>query len=508
MEIRTASKTTGASAAGTMRGGVGGEGTASSSSRPSGSPFRMYMSLQSLAVCFAMASVFGYGVGKACRTYTLKHLVIGQYQQPEQPPHQLPQPIPQVTLPQPILPKGHEMPQTTYTSRQLLSEGTLDTTTSVLLKRERAPVTSPGGLAVEEEKEDSDDEDEDEEDSDDDEDDEGRSANSTCPAYGQHLYVDIKNVDRAFLDSEERLAAAMIELVDTSGDLTMLSYHCHRHAPLGVSCVGLLLENHIAFHTFPAVGKLTLDIYTCGSKGLRPLLSTISKTFSIAASDGNDSTPILKWSLKNRGYDIDKHIANINEVDFYAYVADRPDLSLKKEVVSVKTNFQTVDVFDVVDPKIRGAIHSAYDNPNVQMEPDRIIYLDHIMQSRRYGEAAYHESLVHPAMFASINTNPKRVAIIGGGEGATLREVLKHRTVETAVMIEIDEIMVNVSRQYLPEWSDCSEFVADVESCFDDPRAEVYYEDAIAWFINQFGKSVEQKIDKSKQFDVIIMDAL
>jgi spermidine synthase len=50
----------------------------------------------------------------------------------------------------------------------------------------------------------------------------------------------------------------------------------------------------------------------------------------------------------------------------------------------------------------------------------------------------YHEALVHPALFS--HSNPKRVAIIGGGEGATLREVLKHNTVSEAIMIEIDEV--------------------------------------------------------------------
>lgn len=71
------------------------------------------------------------------------------------------------------------------------------------------------------------------------------------------------------------------------------------------------------------------------------------------------------------------------------------------------------------------------------------------MQSVSSGDGAYHEALVHPAMFA--RENPKRVAIIGGGEGATLREVLKHNTIERASMIEIDKQVVTVSRAYLPQ---------------------------------------------------------
>ena len=136
-------------------------------------------------------------------------------------------------------------------------------------------------------------------------------------------------------------------------------------------------------------------------------------------------------------------------------------------------------------------------------EPDRIVYLDGVLQSRRSGEAAYHETLIQPSMFA--HKNPKRVAIIGGGEGASLREVLKHKTVEKVIMIEIDEMMVDVSRKYLPSWSDCSMLVGSAPSCFDDPRVEVQYIDAFQWFIDNYPAGSSPLIDP---FDVIIMDAL
>ena len=73
---------------------------------------------------------------------------------------------------------------------------------------------------------------------------------------GQHLLVDIKSVDGTFLNSEDRLARAMVDLIEMSG-LTMLSYHCHGLEPVGVSCVGVLLESHISFHTWPIPGVIT-----------------------------------------------------------------------------------------------------------------------------------------------------------------------------------------------------------------------------------------------------------
>jgi len=107
--------------------------------------------------------------------------------------------------------------------------------------------------------------------------------------------------------------------------------------------------------------------------------------------------------------------------------------------------------------------------------------------------------------------HPKRVGIIGGGEGATLREVLKHTTVEKVIMIEIDEEMVYFSKEHLPDWCDCSDFDFDgsADWCGDDERADLRYEDGAAWFNNRFS---DQRIDeeeyKEDPFDVLIMDAL
>ena len=139
-----------------------------------------------------------------------------------------------------------------------------------------------------------------------------------------------------------------------------------------------------------------------------------------------------------------------------------------------------------------------------EKQADRLVFLDSILQSRRFGEVAYHEALVHPALFT--HDNPRRVVIIGGGEGGTLREVLKHQTVEEAIMVEIDQDMVDASRQYLAEWSDCSNLVGSAPSCFDDPRTKVVYTDAIQWFMDQYGGN--KTVAEDDLVDVIIMDAL
>lgn len=114
----------------------------------------------------------------------------------------------------------------------------------------------------------------------------------------------------------------------------------------------------------------------------------------------------------------------------------------------------------------------------------RLLVLDGTVQLVEVGEESYHEPLVHPVMLA--HPNPRRVLIIGGGDGGTLREVLRHRSVERAVMVEIDEMVVEVSRLYM-----------DVErGAFEDPRAELV-----------IGDGVEYLKNTEESFDVIIVDS-
>jgi spermidine synthase len=178
----------------------------------------------------------------------------------------------------------------------------------------------------------------------------------------------------------------------------------------------------------------------------------------------------------------------------------------------VKTKFQRVDIYDTIDPRFNSLENYlkslSSDNPYYSenkecFAPDRSLFLDGILQSSSKGERAYHEALVHPALF--IHPNPSRVGIVGGGEGATLREVLKHKTVEEAIMIEIDEQLVSLCRQYLKSWNDCSDIEGSAAWCGNDKRAKLIFEDALAWFIERF---YDQTKVVHETFDVIIMDAL
>ena len=112
------------------------------------------------------------------------------------------------------------------------------------------------------------------------------------------------------------------------------------------------------------------------------------------------------------------------------------------------------------------------------------LVLDGKIQSSEIDEFIYHEGLVHPAML--LHPEPRTVFIAGGGEGATLREVLRHATVTRAVLVDIDEEVTRLSKRYLPEHA---------AGAFEDTRSEVHHCDARAYL-----EASHQK------FDVIIID--
>jgi len=112
------------------------------------------------------------------------------------------------------------------------------------------------------------------------------------------------------------------------------------------------------------------------------------------------------------------------------------------------------------------------------------LVLDGKIQSGQKDEFIYHESLVHPAMIA--HPAPESVFIAGGGEGATLRDVLMHKTVKKAIMVDIDKEVVDLCRKYLPTFH---------QGAFDDKRAEVRYEDARKYIANT-----------RQKFDVAVID--
>jgi spermidine synthase len=140
--------------------------------------------------------------------------------------------------------------------------------------------------------------------------------------------------------------------------------------------------------------------------------------------------------------------------------------AIARTIVEVRTKFQHVEILQT----------AAY---------GKVLVLDGRIQSSQGDEFIYHEALVHPGMLAT-EAAPRNALVIGGGEGATLREILRYPSVTRAVMVDIDQEVVELCKDHLPEMH---------RGSFDDPRTELRHEDARAY------------LEKTKdRFDLITVD--
>lgn len=114
----------------------------------------------------------------------------------------------------------------------------------------------------------------------------------------------------------------------------------------------------------------------------------------------------------------------------------------------------------------------------------KILTLDDLMMTTEGDEYFYHEMISHIPMMS--HKCPKSVLVIGGGDGGTVREVLKHDTVEKVVLCEIDGMVIDACKKYLPT----------IAGKLDDPKVEILVEDAIEYIKN-----------KENEFDIVLIDS-
>ena len=140
-------------------------------------------------------------------------------------------------------------------------------------------------------------------------------------------------------------------------------------------------------------------------------------------------------------------------------------IGVKKVLFSYESRYQQIEIFE---SEFFG----------------RVLALDGCVMTTDQDEFIYHEMLVHPGLL--VHPKPSEVLIIGGGDGGTLREVLKH-DVHKAVMVELDQAVVDAAKAYLPNHS----------TGFSDPRALVLYEDGYEFL----------KRTPPESYDAIIVDS-
>ncbi|HAN31905.1 MAG TPA: hypothetical protein DCQ06_09940 [Myxococcales bacterium] len=149
-----------------------------------------------------------------------------------------------------------------------------------------------------------------------------------------------------------------------------------------------------------------------------------------------------------------------------------PNTTLVYEVVhmheSFRSEFQQIDVFEAKDW-------------------GTVLCLGGVTNVTDRDESAYHEMIAHVPLLS--HPNPRRVLIIGGGDGGTLTEVLRHPEVEEAVLVDIDPQVIRCAKTYFP----------DLARAFDDPRAQVIVGDGVDY--------VRRSAAQGAVFDVVLIDS-
>jgi len=152
--------------------------------------------------------------------------------------------------------------------------------------------------------------------------------------------------------------------------------------------------------------------------------------------------------------------------EIHADIGSAFSLQLKEKVFSQQSEYQLVEVYDTVGF-------------------GKFMVIDGCTMVTTRENFIYHEMLSHPALFT--HPDPKNVAIIGGGDCGTLREVLRHPGVQQCSQIDIDEVVTRASELHFPELCESN----------DDPRAKLLFIDGIQWM----------KDAPSGSIDLIIVDS-
>ncbi len=350
---------------------------------------------------------------------------------------------------------------------------------------------------------------------------------------GRQLVSELYGCDPRLLDDEPYLRHHVREAARAAG-ATVLGIHSHRFAPVGVSVVAVLAQSHLAIHTWPEYEICSVDLYLCG-ESLTPRLAREHLARALDA-DRFEEAELPRGTAYHR---ISRRRARVNALvaagagtgsgrsngsDFAAYVSNQPngsapvpssgsgespasggsktpDMSdwarraaeafkhvgqvwgphrwlhdwatpweytahaVRRQICRERSEYQEIDILET----------EAY---------GRCLVLDGEVQSYEADEHIYHECLVHPAFL--LHPGPKHVLVVGGGEGATIREVLKHRSVERVVMAELDPQVVEACRRYLPGFH---------AGAFDHPAVRFHFGDGRAY--------VENCTDR---FDAVVLD--
>lgn len=284
---------------------------------------------------------------------------------------------------------------------------------------------------------------------------------------GLHLTADLYDcaADAVWLTDAERLAERCRGLTRASG-LTLVDEKWHRFPDWngqsgGVTGMILLAESHLAVHTWPERRGVTLDVYVCN-------FSADNSHKAIALMQGLEAAfaPARVQRERLLRGQADAPAATAGELVLESLTADAAyGFRFPERVLSQRTPYQHLELLR---------------SPTLGLT----LRLDGQYMTSEADEFFYHEAMAHPAALS--HPAPRRLLVVGGGDGGLAEELLKHPTVEALVIAELDTAVLDVARTHLRRIH---------RGALDDPRVRVHAGDGAA-FVAQ----------TDERFDLVLLD--
>ncbi|GAA4297116.1 polyamine aminopropyltransferase [Nibribacter koreensis] len=296
-------------------------------------------------------------------------------------------------------------------------------------------------------------------------------------ALGRHILVEFYNCSPELMNDVVHIENSMVEAAETAG-ATVINSTFHHFSPYGVSGVVVIQESHLAIHTWPEYGYAAVDLFTCGET-VDPWVSYDFLQKAFKASHGSSmecrrgqQSLLQRTDFTVEARDSGQQITPIPKITRDVWFTERDEniaLSLKhtgNQLYKKQSPYQKVEVFETL----------AYGN---------MLTLDGMVMCTQKDEYVYHEMITHVPVLS--HGNVKRALVIGGGDGGTVRELLRHENIEEVVLVEIDELVIEACKEHLPETA----------SAFDHPKLKLLVADGI--------KYIQECANEA--FDLIIVDS-
>ena len=295
-------------------------------------------------------------------------------------------------------------------------------------------------------------------------------------ALGNHILVEFMNCDPHIMNDVVAIERDMVGAAQKAG-ATVINSTFHHFSPYGVSGVVVIQESHLAIHTWPEYGYAAVDLFTCGEMNAWISFDHLKECFGAKSYSAIELKRGSLNLLKRNDFDIStmrSRAAEWRNPDFYTRNVWFTD---KDEDQALSLRFTGEVFFDVQSPfqRVRILESNKY---------GKMLALDDMVMTTEKDEFHYHEMISHPALF-TIGA-AKNILVIGGGDGGTVREVLRHPSVEKVTMVEIDGAVIDACKEHLPA----------IAASFDHPKLELIVDDGIEFLKNA----------SAGAYDLIIVD--